>query len=114
MKIAKAESIEAKEVALDGAKDVRMRMLISEADGAPNFRMRLFTLAPGGHTPLHEHDWEHEVYILAGSAAVATPDGDRPASEGDCLYIPPGEIHQFRNAGDDELKFLCLVPNTSP
>ena len=53
-----------------GAEGVRIRWIISQADGAPNFAMRHFEIAPGGHTPHHAHDWEHEVFILTGRGNV--------------------------------------------
>jgi len=110
MKIQRAEDVPASRVEQDGAEGVQIRLLITEADGAPNFRMRQFTVAPGGHTPRHAHPWEHEVYVLSGSAVVFGPEGDQSARPGDCIYVPPGEEHQFRNEGSEELKFLCLVP----
>jgi len=113
MKIAKADGIEAKPVDMEGAAGVRIRLLIHEADGAPNFCMRQFNVAPGGHTPMHSHDWEHEVYVLAGAGVVATADEARPISAGDCIFVPPGEVHQFRAGRTEELKFLCLVPKSS-
>ena len=47
-----------------GVKDMKVRWLISKVDGAENFAMRLFEIQPGGHSPYHQHDWEHEVFIL--------------------------------------------------
>lgn len=38
--------------------------------GAENFAMRLFEIQPRGYSPLHQHDWEHEVFILEGKGAV--------------------------------------------
>ena len=113
MEIKPAEGVEAAAVEIDGALGVTMRMLIGPADGAPNFNMRLFEVAPGGHTPLHSHDWEHEVYVLAGTGAVCGDGADRPVRPGHCVYIPPGETHRFRNAGGETLRFLCLVPQTA-
>jgi len=113
MKIKKADDVEARAVETDGADGVTIRLLIHETDAAPNFYMRQFNIAPGGHTPRHVHAWEHEVYILCGSALVWSADGERPAAGGDCVFIPPNEEHQFTNAGDDELKMLCLVPKDS-
>lgn len=112
MTIKRAEDVPAEAVEAEGAKGVQIRWLIHQPDGAPNFYMRQFTVAPGGHTPRHRHDWEHEVYILSGTAVVGTPDGVKTASPGDCIYVPPNEEHQFLNAGSAELKFLCLVPKT--
>ncbi len=113
MKIAKAESVPSTPVEVAGAEGVAIRLLIHEADKAPNFYMRMFTLAPGGHTPYHAHDWEHEVYILAGSGEVTTPSGPRPISPGFVVYVAPGEKHNFVNTGGGEMKFLCLVPKTA-
>ncbi len=110
MKIRKADEVTGHKVDLSGASGVIFRSLIGEEDGAPNFHMRQFNVAPGGHTPKHQHDWEHEVYILAGRGVVPTTDGERQVAPGDCVFVEPGELHQFINTGDEELKFLCLVP----
>ena len=42
-------------------------------------------------------------------------EGERqhPLAAGDVVFVVPGEIHQFRNTGEQPLKFLCLVPNSS-
>ena len=113
MLIRKADDVEARPVEMDGARDATIRLLIHEAEGAPNFYMRQFDIAPGGHTPRHTHDWEHETYVLAGSGTVVTPDGERPIAAGDCLLVAPDDDHQFRNTGDEVLKILCLVPKPS-
>jgi len=113
MKIQAAETVEAKPVRIDGAAEVTMRLLIGPAQDAPTFNMRLFEVAPGGHTPCHSHDWEHEVYVLGGAGEVRSPDGQVPIAASDCVLIPPNEEHQFVNTGDETLKFLCLVPRDS-
>ncbi len=92
------------------AKGVEMRPLITDREGAPHFAMRVFTLTPDGHTPLHAHDWEHEVYILSGSGTVQGKDGPRRLQPGDSVFVPPHEEHQFR-AGSAGLQFICCVPN---
>jgi len=110
MKIKVADDVPAKPVEMPGAEGCQIRLLIHNAEGAENFHMRQFTVAPGGHTPWHTHEWEHELYVLAGSGVVVTADGEVPLSPGQCVYVEPGEQHQFRNTGDGEMKFLCLVP----
>ena len=110
MKIANADSITPVAVQMQGAQGAQMRMLIGPDENAPTFHMRQFTLEPGGHTPLHSHSWEHEVYVLDGSGSLATPEGPRPISRGDVVYIAGGEEHQFRNDSQGQLTFLCLVP----
>mgnify|MGYP001427320878 CR=1 FL=1 len=110
-KLKTAESVEAQPVAVEGAKDVRIRWLVHAPDGAKNFYLRQFELAPGGHTPRHQHAWEHEVYILAGGGSAVSGQGERPLAPGTALYVEPNEIHQFQ-AGPEGLKLLCIIPST--
>lgn len=93
----------------EGSKGVRIKWLINEKDRAPTFLMRHFTLEPRGFTPFHNHDWEHEVYILEGQGKVRYEDLEENVQPGDAILIPPGKKHQFC-AGPDPLKFICLVP----
>ena len=94
----------------DGVKDTTIRWLITRDDGAKNFAMRLFEVKPNGYTPWHRHDWEHESFILDGEGILVTDKGNIKLSPGDVLFIPPMEWHQFKNAGDKNMKFLCLIP----
>jgi quercetin dioxygenase-like cupin family protein len=95
----------------EGAVGVRIQWLLDEAAGAPCFSMRRFEIAPGGHTPLHEHPWEHEVYIISGRGAVAAGGRETPLRAEDAVLVHPGERHQFKAMGDEALALLCLVPN---
>ncbi len=113
MLIRKPQQTQAREMDMPGASGVTMRLMVGKDDGAPNFAMRQFEVAAGGHTPCHSHNYEHEVMILQGSAQVGFgPEGSqtRPAEQGDVLFIPANETHQFRNDGPGVLKFVCLVP----
>ena len=105
-----ADGIAGTPVSTDAAGGVVFRLLIGPDDGAANFHMRRFDIAPGGHTPRHAHAWEHEVYLVAGSGVVWSPGGERAIAAGDCVFVPGGEEHQFRNTGAEELKMLCMVP----
>ena len=49
---------------------VTKREVVNAIDGAPTFCMRVFDLEPGGSTPWHTHNWEHEVYILEGTLVL--------------------------------------------
>ncbi len=93
-----------------GIKDVMVRWLISKKDGADNFAMRLFEIQPEGHTPLHQHDWEHEIFVLEGSGVTKNKTGEESFRQGDVLFVPPMEWHQFVNTGKEILKIICLIP----
>ena len=95
----------------EGAKGTTVRWLIGKPEGAPNFAMRLFELEPGGATPLHEHAWEHEVFVLDGSLQVVAEQGPVEVSAGAAVLVMPGERHQFRNAGNAVARMLCVIPH---
>jgi quercetin dioxygenase-like cupin family protein len=111
MKVVHHEKIELAPVEMQGAKDVRIRCLIGEQDGAPSFTMRQFLIAPGGYTPSHRHPYEHEVYVLEGAGVVLEAGVEHPLRPGTVVYVPPDQEHQFRNTGSTALKFLCLIPH---
>ena len=112
MKIKIADDVKATAFEGEGASGVQMRMLLGPAEEAPNFNMRRFDVAPGGHTPLHAHAWEHEVYVLAGEGVVRQGGAEQRITAGNCVYVPPDEKHQFANAGSETLQFICVVPRT--
>lgn len=90
----------------------KIRWLITKEVGAQNFAMRLFEMEPGGHSPLHAHQWEHEVFILEGEGQLFDGAKPTPFSAGDVVFIPSNEQHQFKNTGQKLLRFLCLIPYT--
>ena len=106
------KDVKAEAVTMEGASGVKVRYLINELRGAKNFAMRVFELAKGGHTPYHQHDFEHEVSVLQGKGILKTKDDDRTLEPGDIAWVPPNDMHQFRNAGDEPFFFMCLVPIT--
>lgn len=117
MKVTPAVEVPQQAVEMEGASGCQVRWLIGEPDGAPNFAMRQFEVAPGGHTPRHHHPYEHEVFVVEGEGIVRqggeAGDVEHALKPGTVVYVGPDEIHQFRNTGETPLKFLCLVPHSS-
>ncbi len=93
-----------------GAAKTKVRWLITDKLGAPNFVMRLFEMTARGHSPLHSHDWEHEVFILRGEGQLYDGCDTLAFKTGDVIFVSPNEKHQFKNTGEKTLKFLCLIP----
>jgi quercetin dioxygenase-like cupin family protein len=94
-----------------GMPGVRIRWVIDRRRGAPTFAMRIFELDPGAATPLHEHWYEQEMYLLDGEGVMVGPDGEHPLTPGVVMWVPPYERHQIRNTGTTTLKFICCVPH---
>ncbi|MCK5578703.1 MAG: cupin domain-containing protein [Planctomycetes bacterium] len=110
MKITPAKDISLNPVDVSGARDVKMRLLISPEE-APHFSMRLFEVEKDGHTPLHTHNFEHEVFIVDGQGELIVDGDNKKFSTGYVVYVPADKKHQFRNTGPNQLRFLCVVPN---
>ena len=96
---------------MEGAKDIFKQIPISKECGTPNFSFRVFTIEPGGHTPLHNHPFEHLNYVIEGNGAVVSKDRETKLKKGDFVMIPPGETHQYKNTSKSgELILICAVP----
>ncbi|MDP7009619.1 MAG: cupin domain-containing protein [Phycisphaerales bacterium] len=102
-----------KKIEGDGIEGVTMKLLVGKEDGAPTFAMRHFSVTSGGCTPRHQHNWEHEVLVLSGTGEIECNGVTTPISGGDSLFVPPSDLHQFRNIGTEELEFICIVPVAS-
>lgn len=97
-------------LAMEGTQGVSMRILVGRSDGAPNFALRQFNVAAGGHTPHHSHNYEHEVVVTGGAGTVTYGEERFPLTEGDVLLVQPNVMHQFQADRGSDLTFLCLVP----
>ena len=114
MNIKQYAEVEATHFDQEAAKGVAARVVIGKKDSARNFFMRVFDIAPGGHTPKHAHDWEHEMFVHAGEGEIFGNDQWNPIKPGNVVFIPPNEVHQMRNIGKDKLIVVCLVPESAP
>jgi quercetin dioxygenase-like cupin family protein len=112
MLIRRADEMPGTPMQMEGVKGVTMRILVGRNDGAPNFAMRHFTVEPGGCTPHHSHNYEHEVYVVEGKARVEHDGEFSEIAQGDVLFVEPNKVHQFVNTGNVPFKFLCMVPVT--
>lgn len=95
----------------DEAPGTSMRWLIDDAhDGAPVYALRMVEIAPGGHSPHHTHPYEHENFIVDGRGRVLIDGVWHDLKPGDVVFVPPGAVHTYENAGDTAFRFLCGVP----
>jgi quercetin dioxygenase-like cupin family protein len=90
--------------------DATKQVLIGHADGAHNFEIRYFTIPPRGFSSLDQHAHDHGVMVMQGRARVLLGEQFQEVNEGDVIYIPSMERHQFENLGDEPFTFLCIIP----
>jgi len=100
------------DVAFPGVQGATMSIMVGRADNAPNFALRSIEVTPGGNTPKHMHDYEHEVYVVSGTGKVLLDGKLNEIKAGDVVYVPANEEHQFTVGEDsgESLRFLCVVP----
>ena len=97
-------------VPIEGARDTALRLMVGEADGAPNFVLRRIDMQPGGGMPLHTNDIEHVQYVLSGRAKVTVGDVVHEVGSDTSLFIPAGVPHAYEPIGDEPFVFLCAIP----
>jgi quercetin dioxygenase-like cupin family protein len=114
MKMIDYTNVQSRSFEGEAVKGVTGRIAIGRADGALNFCMRVFEVAPGGHTPRHAHEWEHEIFVHRGTGEVFDGGNWNEIGAGSVLFIPGNEIHQIRNQGQETLVFVCLIPAGPP
>ena len=111
MNITSMDKVEKIKVEMEGAKDCQKQLMISKAHGTPSLSFRVFTIQPGGHTPHHEHPFEHLNYVIEGHGVVLGKEGEHPIKKGDFVLMPPNEKHQYWNASaTDPFVVICAVP----
>ncbi len=98
----------------EGTVGVDFRPLLAENVDPPNFFLRVFDIAPGGHTPKHTHAWEHEVFVVSGKGKIALGNTEEAIAEGDAVFVEPGEAHQFVNDSGATMRMICVVPKPRP
>lgn len=83
----------------------------SKKDNVPNFFLRRFVVTPGNQIGLHNHAEEHEIFILEGEGLVFNDSGEKfNIKLEDTLFVPPNEPHGYKNTGQTNLVFLCIIP----
>jgi quercetin dioxygenase-like cupin family protein len=105
------DEVEKTTPAMEGAKGIYKQIPLSKKDGAPTFSLRVFTIEPGGHTPFHQHKFEHMNYVINGEGILVAEDREHELKQGDFALILSGEEHQFKNSSDKQnLLIICAVP----
>jgi len=114
MKIKQYAEVEATHFETEAARGVAARVVIGKKDDAGNFFMRVFAISPGGFTPRHSHDWEHEMFVHAGDGEIYGNGRWNRIRSGNAVFIPANEEHQMKNTGKEQLLVVCLVPSNAP
>lgn len=110
MPVGRVDELSPREVTGEGVAGVVKRVPLSPAEGWDGYVMRVFDVAPGGHTPRHTHEWPHINYVIAGTGTLHIDGVDHAVAAGSYALVPADSRHQFTNVGDEVFRFVCIVP----
>ena len=112
MKVIGLDQITKAKVDMEGAEEVSKQIPLGQNDGSPAYSFRVFTIDPSGHTPYHQHPYEHLNYVIEGHGALVEESGaEREIKKGDFALVLPNEKHQYRNGSkNQQLVMICAVP----
>ncbi len=110
MPVVKYDSIKREEVRMEGVSQATRSNVIGPPEGWAENTMRVFTIAPGGYTPYHQHDYEHVNHVIKGRGTLTIGEETFEVGEKDFAFVPPNKMHQFRNPHREEFEFICIVP----
>jgi quercetin dioxygenase-like cupin family protein len=91
-----------------GTQGAGLRWLTDE-DCADFFYMRHVVMEKGGTIGLHDHPYEHQIFILKGKGKCTVGEEEYELTEGCYALIPGGVIHGFENIGEGTLEFICCI-----
>lgn len=88
----------------------RPRVKVGPHAGSRLIGMLESEIPPGGGFPGHVHDEYEEVfYVLEGEIEYRLDDAWLTADAGSVVFIPPGRVHAFRNAGARPARHLAIA-----
>lgn len=111
MPVRKYKEIDRVKVVMDGVVGTTKMVPIGKNEGWEGHTLRVFKIAPGGHTPKHAHDWEHVNYIMSGKGRLTIDGKVHEVETKDFAFVPPNALHQFENPYGTDFEFICIVPN---
>lgn len=102
-----------KPLRMDGVDKATGTEVIGPKEGWGNHVLRLFQIEPGGHTPRHQHDWEHINHVVSGRGRLRIGTAVHELGPKDFAVVPPNTEHQFENPYDEPFEFICIVPTSA-
>ena len=65
-----------------------------------------FSIPPGKRLGRHTDTAEESQFILSGSGELLRDEGVAPLRAGDVVVLKPGEAHDLRNTGSEDLRVI--------
>jgi len=110
--VTRAPDLPFKEVEGEGAQGLELARLYQDTENGATFQ--LARIAPGGVSKRHSHPWVQANWIADGQAEVEIQGEVFTLNAGDCVVIPGGKAHAFKNTGRIPLVLVAMLGPGAP
>ena len=93
---------------------LRHRTVIDHSNGARELALWQEEHMPGFLVPLHRHDCEEIITVLAGEILAEDEIGTVVVRAGQSILIPANSLHGFRVSSDIPVRLLAIFGSPSP
>ena len=94
---------------------VALKRLADKDLGMNQIGMGWIIFKPGSVSSMHARDVEEYIYVIKGEATIKLEDGEEiKLGPGDCIFIPPGSIHQHMNKSESDLEQIYIFAPQGP
>ena len=87
-----------------------LSMVVNHEVGARSMSIWTTFHEPGEVVPLHTHEYEEIITVIAGEAIVTVEGESAPVHADMSVIIPAHTPHGYRNAGDGVLRMIASFP----
>jgi quercetin dioxygenase-like cupin family protein len=87
-----------------------LSMVVNHEVGARAMSIWTTFHQPGEVVPLHTHDYEEVITVIAGEAIITVAGESAPVRADMSVIIPPRTPHGYKNAGDGILRMIASFP----
>jgi quercetin dioxygenase-like cupin family protein len=87
-----------------------LSMVVNHEVGARSMSIWTTFHQPGEVVPLHTHEYEEIITVIAGEAIVTVAGESAPVRADMSVIIPPRTPHGYRNASDGILRMIASFP----
>src|SRR5262245_7234425 len=88
-----------------------LSMVVNREVGACSMSVWTTFHQPGEVVPLHTHEYEEIITIIAGEAIVTVAGESIPVHADTSIVIPPRTPHGYKNSGDGILRMIASFPD---
>ena len=93
---------------------LRHKTVIDYRTGAHSLALWQEEHLPGFQVPLHHHDCEEIITIIAGSIEAMIETEVFTLAREQSILIPPWKNHGFKVIGNSQVKLLAIFSNSNP